>query len=398
LLQSAASGGSGGGLSFRLSDEQNAIREMTRNFVKTQIIPVAAELDKTGKFPKDIIKQAHSLGILNVHIPEEFGGAGLGIIENVIIAEELSYGCSGVYTACGANDLAQMPLILGGSNELKKKYLSKCVEEPISVAYCVTEPSAGSDVAAIKTRAEKQGDKWVLNGSKMWISNAGHADWFFVLAKTNPQEKAGKAFTGFIVEAKWNGVHIGKKEINMGQRCADTRAVSFENVAVPDENRIGAEGFGFKLAMGAFDRTRPAIAAAAVGLAQRAHDEAIKYAQQRKTFGQAIIQHQAVGAMLAEMNMGTEAARLLAYKAAWLIDNGQTNTIFASMAKALAADVAMKSATDAVQVFGGYGFNTEYPVEKLMRDAKIFQIYEGTAQIQRLIITREEVSSGKHNI
>lgn len=384
---------SSNGLDFSLSEDQRQIQDLARNFARTKILPAAAELDRTMEFPKSLIAEAHSLGLMNVHIPEEFGGLGLNLLDDTLISEELAYGCCGVFTCMGANTLAQMPLILGGSTELKKKYLTKCLDEPISVAYCVTEPGCGSDVASLKTRAEKKGAKWILNGSKMWISNAGHAEWFFVLARTNPNEKTGKAFTGFIVEKKWAGVHVGKKEINMGQRCADTRAVTFENVEVPEENVIGTEGIGFKLAMGAFDRTRPTIAAGAVGLAQRAHDEAVQYALQRKTFGKPIMEHQMVMQIIAEMAMGIEASRLLALKSAWLIDNGHPNTLLASMAKAMASDVAMKTTTDAVQVFGGNGFNSEYPVEKLMRDAKIFQIYEGTSQIQRLIIAREIATS-----
>jgi len=228
---------------------------------------------------------------------------------------------------------------------------------------------------------------------KMWISNAGHAKWFFVLAKTNPTESAGRAFTGFIVERDWPGVTVGRKEWNMGQRCADTRGVTFENVEVPDANRLGPEGAGFKIAMGAFDHTRPPVAAGAVGVAQRAHDEALNYALQRKTFGKLIIEHQQVASMIAEMAVGIEASRLLTLKSAFLIDNGQRNTFVASMAKYKASEVAMKTAVDAVQVFGGNGFNTEYPVEKLMRDAKIFQIYEGTSQIQKNIIAREEATA-----
>jgi len=274
----------------------------------------------------------------------------------------------------------------------KKKYLGRCTEEPLSVSYAVSEPGCGSDVAAIKTKAEKQGDKWILNGQKMWISNAGHANWFFVLARTDPNAKAGKAFTGFIVEKDWQGVSVGRKEINMGQRCADTRGITFENVIIPDENRLSEVGSGFKLAMGAFDSTRPPVAACAVGVAQRAHDEALKYALERKTMGTEIINHQAVAMMIAEMAIGIEESRLLTYKSAFEIDQGRKNTMYASMAKARASDVANKAATDAVQIFGGNGYNTEYPVEKLMRDAKIFQIYEGTSQIQRLIITRELVS------
>lgn len=258
-------------------------------------------------------------------------------------------------------------------------------------AYCVTEPGAGSDVAGIRTRAEKKGDEYILNGQKMWITNGGVANWYFVLARTDsdPKAPAGKAFTGFIVDADSPGVTPGRKEINMGQRASDTRGITFEDVRVPKENVLGAEGIGFKLAMGAFDNTRPAVAAGAVGLAQRALEEATKYSMERKAFGTVIAQHQAVSFMLAEMAMNIELSRLMTIKSAWEVDQGRRNTYYASIAKAFAADIANKAATDCVQIFGGNGFNTEYPAEKLMRDAKIFQIYEGTAQVQRLIIARE---------
>jgi acyl-CoA dehydrogenase len=292
-------------------------------------------------------------------------------------------------TAVNANDLGQMPVIVAGNHEQKKEYLGRCAAAPISVSYAVTEPIAGSDVAGIQTRAERKGDVWVVNGSKMWITNSGYADWFFLLAKTSPNEKPGRAFTGFIVDANTPGITIGKKEWNMGQRCSDTRGITFEDVVIPDKNRLGEVGTGFKIAMAAFDRTRPPVAAGAVGLAQRAFDEAIRYAKQRKTMGTAIINHQQVAVLLADMATGIEASRLLVYKSCYEIDSGRRNTLFASMAKSMAADVANKAASDAVQIFGGNGFNTEYPVEKLMRDAKIFQIYEGTAQIQRMIIARE---------
>jgi len=320
---------------------------------------------------------------------------GLGILDNTIITEELAFGCTGFSTALGANDLGQIPVILAGNEAQKKKYLGRCVEEPIAVSYGVTEPSAGSDVASIKTKAVKKGDKWVLNGQKMWITNAGYADWLFVLAVTDQNAKPGQRMTGFIVEGDWPGVVRGRKEWNMGQRASDTRGISFEDVLVPDENRLGDVGVGFKIAMGAFDRTRPPVAAGAVGLAQRAHDEALKYAMQRKTFGTEIINHQAVSMLIADMATGIEASRLLVHKAGFEVDNGRKNTLFASMAKALAADVANKAASDAVQIFGGNGYNSSYPVEKLMRDAKIFQIYEGTAQIQRTIIARELQSQFK---
>jgi len=252
-------------------------------------------------------------------------------------------------------------------------------------------------VNGAKTRAEKKGDEYVINGQKMWITGAGVANWFFVMARTHPDPKApaGKAFTGFIVEAGTPGMIVGRKEINMGQRCSDTRGITFEDCRVPKENLLGEEGIGFKLAMGAFDKTRPPVAAGAVGLAQRALDEATKYALQRKTFGTEIINHQAIAHMIAEMAINIEASRLVMYRAAWEIDQGRRNTYYASIAKAIAGETAVKSALDAVQIFGGNGFNTEYPVEKLMRDSKIFQIYEGTTQIQKLVIAREHVGRMK---
>jgi len=258
----------------------------------------------------------------------------------------------------------------------------------------VTEPGAGSDVAGLATTAVKKGDEWVLNGQKMWITNGGVANWYFVLAKTDASKGASAGFTGFIVDADTPGITVGRKEINLGQRCSDTRGITFEDVVVPAANVLGAEGVGFKVAMGAFDHTRPPVAAGAVGLARRAMDEAIAYATERKTMGVPIAHHQAVSFMIADMAIGIEAARSLTHKSAWEIDQGRKNTMFASMAKAFAGDHANKVAADAVQIFGGNGFNTEYPVEKLMRDAKIYQIYEGTSQIQRLIISREIFQRG----
>lgn len=265
------------------------------------------------------------------------------------------------------------------------------VEEPIVAAYAVTEPGAGSDVGGVKTKAEKKGDEYILNGNKMWITNGGIANWYFVLARTNPDPKAsvGKAFTGFIVEADTPGVIPGRKEINMGQRCSDTRGITFEDVRVPKENVLIGEGAGFKLAMSVFDMTRPPVAAGAVGLAARAMHEATQYSLQRKTFGVPIAQHQAVSSILADMAIGVETARLAWMRAAWEVDQMSPDRSYhASVAKCYAADMANRVASDAVQVFGGAGFNSEYPVEKLMRDAKIYQIYEGTSQIQRGIIAK----------
>ncbi|CAK8673644.1 unnamed protein product [Clavelina lepadiformis] len=393
-VESTADAKQGGlGISFELTQDQLNFQESARRFCREEIMPVAAELDRTGEYPTEIVKKAWELGFVNLDIPEEYGGLGLGALEASVIGEELAYGCTGISTAILANDLGEAPVIFAGNHEQKKKYLGRMVEEPLSCAYCVTEPGCGSDVASIKTLALKKGNEYVINGQKMWITNAGVANWFFVLARTqsDPKVPASKSLTGFIVDADTPGIVLGKKELNMGQRCSDTRGVTFEDVVVPAENVLGGEGFGFRIAMGAFDKTRPAVGVGAIGLAQRALDEATKYSLERKTMGVPIVQHQAVLFMLAEMAMNIEIGRLAVLRAAWTIDNGQKNTYYASISKAFCADIGNKCATDAVQIFGGNGYNSEYPVEKLMRDAKIYQIYEGTAQIQRLIIGREHV-------
>lgn len=362
--------------------------DLARKFTAENIIPVARHHDETMEYPWEVIKKAHEVGLLNTHVPEEFGGPGLGLIECSLISEELAYGCSGIQTAIEANGLAEAPIIVAGNKEQKAKYLGRMSEEPLVASYCVTEPGAGSDVAGISTRAEKKGDKWVLNGNKMWITNGGHANWYFVLAKTDPSAKPTKAMTGFIVDGDSPGIVKGKKEKNMGQRCSDTRMITFENVEVPEENVLGKPGDGFKTAMGAFDITRPLVAAGAIGVAQRALVEAVKYAQERKTMGRPIIQHQAIAFMLADMAMDVESARNMVFKSCWAKDSGLRNSYWASIAKCMASHAAVKNANSAVQIFGGLGFNAESPVEKLYRDAKIFELYEGTSQIQRLIISR----------
>ncbi|XP_059062302.1 medium-chain specific acyl-CoA dehydrogenase, mitochondrial isoform X2 [Achroia grisella] len=385
------------GFCFELNDEQKALQELARKFTREEIIPVAAQYDKTGEYPWPILKKAWELGLMNGHVPVHCGGISLGVFEQCLVAEEVAYGCAGIMTALEASGLGQAPIILAGNKEQQKKYLGRLIDEPLVAAYCVTEPGAGSDVAGVKTRAEKKGDEWILNGQKMWITNGGVANWYFVLARTNPDPKCppSKAFTGFIVEREWPGVVPGRKEQNMGQRASDTRGITFEDVRIPKENVLIGEGAGFKIAMGAFDKTRPPVGAGATGLANRALHEATKYALERKTFGVPIAQHQAVAFLLADMAVGVETARLAWMKAAWLVDHGQRNTVLASVAKLHASEVANKAASDAVQIFGGNGFNTEYPVEKLMRDAKIYQIYEGTSQIQRVIISRELFSAAK---
>jgi len=380
------------GISFEMTEDQRSFQEVARSFADDVMIPNAAHHDTTGEYPTEIFNKAWELGLVNTHVEEEHGGLHLDCLTNCIIMEELARGCTGMMTAFEANSLASMPLIIGASPEQKKKYLGRLTEAPVQAAYCVTEPGAGSDVAGIKTTAVKKGDEYVLNGSKMWITNGGKAQesggFYFVLAKTDASAGA-KGMSGFIVDAQTPGITVGRKEINMGQKCSDTRGITFEDVVVPAENLLGSEGQGFRLAMGAFDHTRPPVAIGAVGLARRAFEEALKYSQERVAFGKPIAANQAVSFKLADMAMEIDAARLLTYKSASIIDSGTRNTYWASMAKAFASEVANKAATNAVQVFGGNGFNCDYPVEKLMRDAKIYMLYEGTSEIQRVIISRE---------
>lgn len=374
-------------MDFQLSEDNQAIQDLARQFTKLEIIPRAPQHDTTMEYPWDIVKKAHAAGLLNVSIPEKFGGLGLGHFNQVLIQEQFSYGCTGIATAITANDLALGPLLIAGTDAQIDEFARPMTEEPIMAAYCVTEPGAGSDVQAIRTTIKRDGDHYLLNGAKMWITNGGVAKWFYVLA-TLDAAKGYKAMVALLVPSNLDGVQIGKKEINIGQRCSDTRAINFDNVKVPVTYRLGAEGEGFKIAMKAFDHSRPGVAAGAVGLSQRAMDEAVKYALQRKTFGKAIAEHQAIQFILADMAKDIEVARLVTYKSAVELDAGRRNTKFASIAKCFAGDMAVRIASDAIQVLGGYGYNTEYPVEKLYRDAKIYQIYEGTQQIQRMIIAR----------
>jgi len=375
-------------IGFGLTEEQEQLRDLAHTFAEREIRPVAEHHDRTMEYPWEVIRKAHAIGLLNTHIPERFGGPALGCLDAAIISEELAWGCTGIGTALEANGLALEPVIAGGTDALLARYVEPMTREPKMAAYAVTEPGAGSDVAALRTVAVKKGDRYVMNGSKMWITNGGVADWYFVLAYTD-RDAAYKGMTAFVVERGFPGVEVGKKEVNLGQRCSDTRGLTFTDVEVPEENVVGEVGEGWLLAMRAFDHTRPLVASAAVGLARAAMEHARQYAMERETMGKPIAAHQAVAFMVAEMARDIEAARLLVWKAAWMKDRGERNTLNASMAKAFAADAAHRIASDAVQVFGGYGYSTEYPVEKLLRDSKIFQIYEGTSQIQRLIIARE---------
>ncbi|HEY2407969.1 MAG TPA: acyl-CoA dehydrogenase family protein [Polyangiaceae bacterium] len=377
-------------LNFSLSDEQQALVETAKRFAREKIIPVAAACDHESRFPKDVFESAHELGLVNATVPEEYGGSGLGELDNALIAEQLAYGCTGIQTSLLANSLALTPIKLGGNEAQKKKYLGMLTAAPLFASYCTTEPSGGSDVAGLKTTFKQHGDDYVLNGEKCWITNASFASFYVVFATSDPG-KRHKGIAAFIVDRESSGLRVGKHEDKMGQRASDTAAVHFEDVKVSKQNLLAPEGEGFKLAMETFNQTRPDIGAMATGLMQRALDECVAYSKERKTFGVPISEHQLVQAMLAEMAIGAEATRLLYQKAAWNLDNGVRDPIVSSYAKAFGADRAMQSAIDAVQVFGGNGYVKDYPVEKLMRDAKVLQIYEGTSQIQRLVIARSLV-------
>lgn len=375
------------GVSFGLTEEQREIQLLARNFAKNEIIPQAEHYDKSHEYPWPIIKKAQELGLTTMNIPEEYGGLGLSLLEECVVTEELAWGCSGMSTAIGVNGLAILPILIAGTEEQKHEYCGRLANGKMS-AYCLTEPEAGSDVAGIKTVARKEGDHYILNGSKTFITGATVANFYTVFAYTDPNVRY-KGMSCFVVERDWEGVSVGQPFDKMGQHASDTAEVIFDNVIVPESHRLGAEGTGFITAMKVFDRSRPATAAGALGVARRGLEESVKYARERLSMGKEIWQYQAIGHKIADMAMDLEAARLLVWKSAWAVDNGQPDTMVSSFGKAYAADTAMKVATDAVQVFGGYGYMSEYPVEKLMRDAKIFQIYEGTSQIQRNIVVRE---------
>ncbi len=372
---------------FTLTDEQKALREMAHDFAAKEIRPVAWEYDKEGTWPDEVLKKAFELGLMNSHVEEEYGGPGANYLEGCLIEEEISWGCSGIGTSLGANGLALAPLALGGSEELKKQVFGHITSEPILASFCLTEPDAGSDVSGMRTTAVKKGDKYVLNGSKCFITNGSHASYFTVYAKTD-KDAGHRGISAFIVP-KDDTVSVDKKEDKMGQRASNTASISFNDTEIPAGNLIGEENKGFKLAMMTLDRTRPGVAAMATGIARAALEFAVDYSKERVQFGVPIAMHQAIQFMIADMATKVHLSRLATWHSAVLLDQGRRNTIESSHAKRYAADSAMEVTTDAVQVYGGYGFIKEYPVEKLMRDAKIMQLYEGTAQIQRLVIARE---------
>jgi acyl-CoA dehydrogenase len=375
-------------MNFELDDDLLTLQQTARRFADEEIIPIAASYDVSGEFPREIMRQAWELGLSHTFIPEEYGGVGLSILGSCVAVEEVSRGCSGITTSMISNDLGLTPILIGGSNDQKSEWLAPCAEEFKIFAFCLSEPGAGSDVAGLQLHAEKDGNDYVLNGTKAWITNGGVADLYTVFA-TLDRSTRHAGICAFVLARDTPGLTPGKKEDKMGQRASDTCVIHFDNVRVPASQRLGAEGQGFKIAMATLDRTRPLIGALATGIARRALEESLAYAAERKAFGQPIGDFQAVQFMLADMAKDIEAGRLLTLQSAWMLDQGRSASKQSSMAKCFATDSAMRATVDAVQIFGGNGYTKEYPVEKLMRDAKLMQIYEGTNQIQRIVIARE---------
>jgi butyryl-CoA dehydrogenase len=374
---------------YFLTEEQQMIKELAARIADEKIKPVAAELDENEEFPWELMKILGESDLFAVWVPEEYGGLGGGILEQALVVEELSRACSGVAVSYAASGLGSFPILLYGSHEQKARYMPDIASGKRLAAFALTEANAGSDVSAMATTATKDGDDYILNGTKQWITNGGEAEVYTVVAVTD-KSKGARGASAFIVEKGTPGLSFGKKEKKLGIRASATREVIFENCRIPKENLLGREGLGFIVAMKTFDKTRPGIGAQAVGIAQGALDEAVEYARERVQFGQPISSFQGIQFMLADMATQTEAARALVYSVARLVDSGAKDVSkAAAMAKLFASDVCMKVTVDAVQILGGYGYMREYPVEKMMRDAKITQIYEGTNQIQRNIIALE---------
>src|SRR5271170_340670 len=375
-------------LGFDLTEEQVELKALARKFSEQEIIPRAREYDEKEVFPRDICAKAFAAGLINFGVPKDLGGLGLSILDTCLIQEELNYGCSGISNSVSANDLGTLPVLLAGSDAQKRTYLGALVEKLTFCAFAITEPGAGSDVAAMSTTYRRDGDSFVLNGTKHFISNGSMADWYVTFA-TSDRKLEHKGIWCFVFPSNLPGITRRRMHGKLGQRAADTGEIVYDEVRIPANALVGREGEGFKYAMATFDRSRPEIGAIATGVAQRALDECVKYSQQRQAFGQPIANFQAIQFMMADMAVAVEAMRLLTYKAAWLVDGGESPNAVSSYAKLYSADACMKITTDAVQIFGGYGYMNDYPVQKLMRDAKLLQIYEGTSQIQRMVIARD---------
>jgi acyl-CoA dehydrogenase len=373
---------------FALTSEQESLRDMARKFARTEMAPHAAECDKTARFPEEIYRKAYDLGLMNLNVPAELGGSGLRLFDQCLIVEELAYGCGGMTTSIIANCLALEPILLGGTPEQQARVLTPFCASYQLASFCLTEPAGGSDAGNPRTRARRDGDHYVLDGEKCFITNAPHASLYTVFATLDPSLRH-KGISAFMVPRSAEGLTPGKDEEKMGHRASSTSTVRFDKVRVPVEDRLGAEGEGFSIAMRTLDQTRTPIGALATGIAQAALDHAAAYSLKRETFGKPISEHQAIQIKLANMAQAVHAARLLTWHAAWTIDSGKKGTLESSIAKCFASDAALHVADEAIQTFGGYGYMKEYPVEKLLRDAKLTQIYEGANEIQRTVIARE---------
>ncbi|HUO06374.1 MAG TPA: acyl-CoA dehydrogenase family protein [Candidatus Binataceae bacterium] len=374
-------------IGFELTEEQRELKDLAHKFTEQEIIPRAREYDDKEIFPREICEKAFAAGLMNFGVPKELGGPGLGVLDTSLIAEELNYGCAGITNAIAANELASLPVLIAGNDVQKREYLGSLIKKLTFCAFAITEPGAGSDVAAMSTTYRREGDGFVLNGAKHFISNGSCADWYVTFATSDKRLKH-KGISAFVFPANLPGITRRRMHGKLGQRAADTGEIFYEDVRLPATALLGREGEGFKYAMATFDHSRPEIGAIAIGISQRALDECLKYSKQRQAFGQPIANFQAIQFMMSDMAIDLEAMRLLTYKAAWLVDRGETPNAISSYAKAFSSDACMRITVDAVQIFGGYGYMKEYPVEKLMRDAKLLQIYEGTSQIQRVVIAR----------
>ena len=382
---------------YFLNEEQEMIRDLVKQIAQEKVTPVAAELDEKGEFPWELMKLFAESDLFALFVPEEYGGLGKGVLDLCIVMEELSKACAGVSVSYAASALGTYPIILFGSEEQKKKYLPQIASGKKLTAFALTESEAGSDAGSIRTTAIRDGDDYILNGNKQWITNGGEAEIYTIIAMTD-KKKGNRGASAFIVEKDTPGFSFGKKEDKMGIRCSATRELIFKDCRISKENLIGKEGMGFLAAMKTLDKSRPGVAAQAVGIAQGALDDAVKYARERIQFGKPISSFQGIQFMLADMATQIEAARALLYAGARFIDSGAKDIAkISSMTKLFASDVAMKVTTDAVQIFGGYGYMKDYPVEKRMRDAKITQIYEGTNQIQREVIALQLIKEAVKN-
>jgi len=382
-------------MDFVLTEEQKALQKKAREFAIREVLPVARKYDESEEFPLDVIKKAWEERLLNLGIPKEYGGPGYGLLDACIVVEEISSACPGIATSIFANNLGAEPIVIGGNEEQKQRILTEIVNEFKLIAFATSEPTMGSDVASMKCHAEKDGDEYILNGNKFWITNGGYADYITIFATIDP-EKKHKGIAAFIVDTKSEGVKLGKHIPKLGQRSSNTVSVGLKDVRIPKENILAKPGRGFVLAMQTFAHTRPAIGAFAIGCARSAMEYSIDYAHKREAFGRPIGNYQVIQEKIANMYKDIEAARLLTYKAAWEADQGMDNNLSSSIAKAFASDVAMNVTTEAIQIFGGYGYLRTYPVEKLFRDAKLYQIYEGTSEIQRIVISRFVMKRYEH--